>query len=56
MKNGLTADDIHKTKEYHYEYTKNMTAEERTAFYKEGTEKVSKSIELCRTQKTALKK
>ena len=49
MKNGLTADDIHKTKEYHYEYTKNMTAEERTAFYKEG-------IELRRTQKTALKK
>ena len=53
ISSNFTIDDIHKIREYHYEYTKNMTAEERAAFYKEGAEKVSKSIEARRTQKTA---
>jgi len=33
---NFTVDDIHKIREYHYELTKNMTFEERAAFYHDG--------------------
>jgi len=32
----FTVEDIHKIREYHYELTKNMTLEEKKAFYREG--------------------
>ena len=32
----FTVEDIHKTREYHYELTKSMTREQRRAFYREG--------------------
>ena len=32
----FTVEDIHKVREYHYELTKNMTREQRRAFYGEG--------------------
>ena len=32
----FTVEDIHKIREYHYELTKDMTREERRAFYSEG--------------------
>ena len=32
----FTIDDIHKIREYHYELTKDMTREQRRAFYREG--------------------
>ena len=41
----FTVDDIHKIREYNYELTKNMSADERTSFYKDGADKVSKAIE-----------
>ena len=49
----FTIADIHKIREYHYEVTKNMSAKERAAFYKEGADKISKSIEERRKQKAA---
>ena len=32
----FTVEDIRKIREYHYELTKNMTREQRRAFYREG--------------------
>ena len=32
----FTVDDIHKIREYHYELTKDMSREQRRAFYREG--------------------
>ena len=42
---NFTVDDIHKIREYNYEFTKNMSAHERTSFYKDSADKVSKDIE-----------
>lgn len=50
---NFTIDDIHKIREYHYEMTKNMSSEERAAFYKEGAEKVQQEIEARRKAKAA---
>ena len=32
----FTIEDIHKIREYHYELTKDMTVQEKIAFYNEG--------------------
>jgi len=32
----FTIEDIHKIREYHYELTKDMSFDERVAFYREG--------------------
>jgi len=56
ISSDFTIDDIHKIREYHYELTKDMSVEELAAFYKEGAEKVSKSIEERRKQKSAFKR
>ena len=32
----FTIEDIHKIREYHYELTKDMTLQEKLAFYNEG--------------------
>jgi hypothetical protein len=41
---AFTVDDIHKIREYHYELTKNMTTEERRAFYRKGADDAEKWI------------
>lgn len=47
----FTIDDIHKIREYHYELTKDMTAEERINFYNEGGRAFLKEIEAEKLQK-----
>ena len=42
---NFTVDDIHKIREYHYEFTKNMSVKERAAFYKIGADKIQQEIE-----------
>jgi len=41
----FTIEDIHKVREYHYELTKNMSSEERIAFYHEGAKEFHKYME-----------
>ncbi|MCL2089155.1 MAG: hypothetical protein FWH14_06705 [Oscillospiraceae bacterium] len=41
---AFTVGDIHKVREYHYELTKNMTTEERRAFYKKGADEAERKI------------
>jgi len=53
---NFTIEDIHKIREYHYELTKNMSSEERIAFYKVGADKVQREIESRRKAKSALAK
>jgi len=36
LSTDFTLEDIHKIREYHYERTKDMSFEERAAFYHEG--------------------
>jgi precorrin-2 methylase len=40
----FTIDDIHKIREYNYEMTKNMTNEERRAYYSDKAEKIKKEL------------
>lgn len=40
----LTVEEIHKIRQYNYEMTKNMTFEDRTAYYKNGAERVLNRI------------
>jgi len=40
----FTVEDIHKIREYHYELTKNMSFEERAAFYREGAKEFQKYL------------
>ncbi|MCL2064225.1 MAG: hypothetical protein FWG98_07625 [Candidatus Cloacimonetes bacterium] len=47
----FTIEDIKKIREYHYEVTKDMTTDERRAFYKEGTEKACKRMAELREEK-----
>jgi hypothetical protein len=35
---NFTVDDIHKIRSWHYEITKDLSAEERAAYYKKGVE------------------
>ena len=44
----FTIDDIHKIREYSYEITKDMTTEERTAYYRSASERVNNEINKIR--------
>ena len=48
---NFTIDDIHKIRQYNYELTKNMTFEERRAYYDEGAASVLARIEELRAAK-----
>ena len=48
---AFTVEDIHKIREYHYELTKNMTTEERRAFYKKGADEAEKKIQAIKEQR-----
>jgi hypothetical protein len=48
ISHDFTVDDIHKVREYHYELTKDMTTEERRAFYKKGADETEKRIQELR--------
>ena len=48
---AFTVGDIHKVREYHYELTKNMTIEERRAFYKKGADEAEKKIQELKKQR-----
>jgi hypothetical protein len=39
ISNNFTIEDIHKIREYNYEFTKNMTKEERRAYYSEAAKR-----------------
>jgi hypothetical protein len=41
---NFTVEDIHKIREYHYELTKNMSSEERMAFYRDGAKEFRKYL------------
>ena len=41
----FTIEDIHKIREHNYETTKNMTSEEKKAYYNEGAEEVMRIIQ-----------
>ena len=47
----FTIDDIHKIREYNYELTKDMTPEDRRAYYKKGSEEIQKRIDEIRKRK-----
>ena len=51
----LTIEDIHKIREYHYELTKDMSREERRAFYRKGAEEGLARIEQIRKEKALAK-
>ena len=50
----FTIDDIHKIREYNYEITKNMTVEEKIAYYRKSAESVQKQIDEIRKSKGKL--
>ena len=52
---NFTIEDIHKVREYSYEITKNMTTEERTAYYQEASERVNKEINKIRKKNNGIK-
>ena len=41
----FTIEDIHKIREYNYEMTKNMTRQEETEYYNEGTKEVQRILQ-----------
>ena len=45
---NFTIEDIHKIREYNYEMTKDMSFEERRAYYKKGADEVQSHIEKLR--------
>ena len=47
---NLTVEEIHKIREYNYEMTKNMSFEDRRAYYNKGAESVLSRIEALRTE------
>jgi len=44
----LTVEEIHKIREYNYEITKDMTWDERWAYYRKGSERFHKRMETLR--------
>jgi len=48
---NFTIDDIHKIREYNYEITKDMTVEEKIAYYRKSAESVQKQIDEIRKAK-----
>ena len=51
ISSAFTIEDIHKVREYHYELTKDMSTEERRAFYKERADKAEKRIQELRRER-----
>jgi len=49
----LTVEEIHKIREYSYEMTKDMTWEERWAYYDKAAERGLKKMEALRNAVTA---
>ena len=47
----FTIEDIHKIREYHYELTKDMTAQEKINFYNEGGRAFLAEMEKRKLQK-----
>ena len=47
----FTIEDIHKIREYNYEMTKDMSFEERRAYYRKGSDATMKRIEEIRKKK-----
>ena len=47
----FTIEDIHKIRGYNYEMTKNMSKEDRRAYYRAGAERVQKRIDEYRKSK-----
>ena len=47
----FTIKDIHKIREYNYEMTKNMTKQEKTDYYNEGTREVQRILEEVKNEK-----
>jgi hypothetical protein len=41
VSDNFTIEDIHKIREYNYEMTKNMTTEERRAYYRRGFDEIA---------------
>jgi hypothetical protein len=52
----FTIEDIHKIREFNYEATKEMSFEERKAYYAEGADKVRAEINKLKEEKLLLKK
>ena len=48
----FTVEDIHKIREYHYELTKDMSFEERAAFYREGAKEFQNYLAERKLQKS----
>jgi precorrin-2 methylase len=48
---NFTVEDIHKIREYNYEMTKDMSKEDRRAYYRAGAERMEKRIEEHRRSK-----
>lgn len=53
---SLTVDEIRQIRDYDYEMTKNMTREERRAYYHEGVEETLAEIENLRSQREEVKR
>ncbi|MCL2169986.1 MAG: hypothetical protein FWB74_08180 [Defluviitaleaceae bacterium] len=51
ISDDFTIDDIHKIREYNYEMTKNMSFEDRRAYYERGASEVLERIEKLRAEK-----
>ena len=47
----FTIEDIHKIRRYNYEMTKNMTKEDRRAYYQAGADRMRKRLEEHRKNK-----
>ena len=50
----FTIEDIHKIREYNHEVTKDMTFEDRKAYYEEGANEVLERIAKLKAEKMAV--
>ena len=53
LSDNFTIEDIHKLREYHYEVTKDMSFEEREAFYNEGAKPMLERIAKLKEERMA---
>jgi hypothetical protein len=51
----FTINDIHKIRAYNYEITKNMTNDERIAYYRRSADKIQERIDQLRKEKAITK-
>ena len=54
ISDDFTIEDIHKIREYNYEMTKDMSFEDRRAYYKEGAKPVLERIAKLKAEREAL--